>query len=111
MSQHTFEHADSGAFAQVSKAEAGISFSPSKSSGQLILTHQPPLSPLVEIHADDTAHRLWRQIALNNDFQRGFVAAVGVTLRSAPQTETKMLRGHCRPFDVHLVTWDPTPRP
>ena len=77
MSQHTFEHADSGAFAQVSKAEAGISFSPSKSSGQLILTHQPPLSPLVEIHADDTAHRLWRQIALNNDFQRGFVAAVG----------------------------------
>ncbi|WP_273837794.1 hypothetical protein [Halococcus sp. PRR34] len=76
MSQYPHEHSDSGAFAQVSKTEVGISASPSRSGSQLILTQQPPLSPLVEIHADDTAHRLWQQIALDHDFQGEFVAAV-----------------------------------
>jgi hypothetical protein len=76
MSQHTYEHTDSGASAQLSENETGSSLGPSKSGGQLTLTQQPPLSPLVEIHADDTAHRLWRRIALDNDFQREFIAAV-----------------------------------
>ena len=42
----------------------------------LTLSQQPPLSPLVEIHANDTAHRLWRQIALDDSFQREFVTVV-----------------------------------
>jgi hypothetical protein len=76
MSLHTNEHTDSGASAQPSENETGIPVSPSESGGQLTLTQQPPLSPLVEIHADDTAHRLWRRIALDNDFQQEFIAAV-----------------------------------
>lgn len=43
----------------------------------LTLTQQPPLSPLVELRADDTAHRLWRDIARSDAFQEMFVAAVG----------------------------------
>ena len=43
----------------------------------LSLTQQPPLSPCIELSADDTAHRLWRHIARSGSFQEVFVAAVG----------------------------------
>jgi hypothetical protein len=47
------------------------------SDAGLTLTQQPPLSPLIELSADDTAHRLWRQLARNENFQEEFIGAVG----------------------------------
>jgi hypothetical protein len=47
------------------------------SDAGLTLTQQPPLSPLIELSADDTAHRLWRKIARNENFQEVFIGAVG----------------------------------
>jgi hypothetical protein len=42
------------------------------SDAGLTLTQQPPLSSLVELTADTTAHRLWTEIANTEAFWRGF---------------------------------------
>lgn len=43
----------------------------------LTLTQQPPVSPLVTLNADDTAHRLWRAMAETDAFQHELVESVG----------------------------------
>lgn len=43
----------------------------------ITLTQQPPVSPLVELSADDTAHRLWKEMAATDSFQRALVESVG----------------------------------
>jgi DNA-binding MarR family transcriptional regulator len=46
------------------------------SDAGLTLTQQPPLSSLVELTADTTAHRLWTEIANTEAFWRGFADAL-----------------------------------
>ena len=46
-------------------------------SAGLTLTQQPPVSPLVDLRADNTVHRLWRAIAETDAFQRALVESVG----------------------------------
>ena len=45
-------------------------------SAGLTLTQQPPVSPLVEFRTNQTAHRLWRQMAETDSFQRALVESV-----------------------------------
>ena len=77
MSQHTNEHTDSDAFAQLSKGEAGISLSPSGSEGQLTLTQQLPLSPTASVTLDAPVTDIWECIATSTEFQRVLETAVG----------------------------------
>ena len=48
----------------------------------LTLTQQPPVSSLVELCADDTAHRLWRRMATTDKFQRALVESTGALVGS-----------------------------
>ena len=76
MGQHTSEHTDSSAAAHRQEGDAGISPNSSESSGQLILTQQPPLSPTVSVTLDAPVTDIWECIAASIEFQRVLETAV-----------------------------------
>ena len=76
MSQHTYEHTDSGASAQPSENETGISVSPSESGGQLTLTQQSPLSAVTAVTLDAPVGDIWERITTTDGFQSALETAV-----------------------------------